>query len=78
MTRAWKWSLGSLAAAFAAIAPDVVIYNAVYETWYKEISIASRAKTILDLQVIFRHSGAATRREGATIWNPSTATRFSK
>lgn len=38
MTRAWKWSLGSLAAAFAAIALCVVIYNAVYEMWYKEIS----------------------------------------
>lgn len=38
MTRAWKWSLGSLAAAFAAIVLYVVIYNAIYEMWYREIS----------------------------------------
>lgn len=38
MTRRWKWSLGSLAAAVAACVLYVVIYNAIYDAWYKEIS----------------------------------------
>lgn len=38
MTRVWKWSVGLLAAAFAAGALYVVAYNAIYGAWYGEVS----------------------------------------